>query len=218
MSMPSRAKAQLVYGKGVASPSGIANDVERRFDFNVREPFAASFSCERENAKAPCTPLRPLRVQFNAPILRTDAEKIRIKGPNGEIKPTFPADDKDPQTSTVEFAAPLPERADLTIELPSNLKDVSGRALTNADLFPLKTATAPMPPLAKFSSSTFGIIERFAEPNMPAMLHVTLRHVEADLKVNGLNTGASSVTKLRVDADAEIRRWMKTVDRFDGFS
>nr|WP_229513452.1 MG2 domain-containing protein [Paraburkholderia terrae] len=215
--LPSGAKAQLVYGKGVASPSGIANDVERRFDFNVREPFAASFSCERENAKAPCTPLRPLRVQFNAPILRTDAEKIRIKGPNGEIKPTFSADDKDPQTSTVEFAAPLPERADLTIELPPNLKDVSGRALTNADLFPLKTATAPMPPLAKFSSGTFGIIERFAEPDMPALVPVTLRNVEADLHIAGLNAGNAQFTKLRVDADSDIRRWMRNVDRFDGF-
>ena len=215
--LPSGAKAQLVYGKGVASPSGIANDVERRFDFNVREPFAASFNCERENAKAPCTPLRPLRVQFNAPILRTDAEKIRIKGPNGEIKPTFSADDKDPQTSTVEFAAPLPERADLTIELPSNLKDVSGRALTNADLFPLKTATAPMPPLAKFSSGTFGIIERFAEPDMPALVPVTLRNVEADLHIAGLNAGNAQFTKLRVDADSDIRRWMRNVDRFDGF-
>ncbi|WP_036005706.1 alpha-2-macroglobulin family protein [Paraburkholderia caribensis] len=215
--LPSGAKAQLVYGKGVASPSGIANDVERRFDFNVREPFAASFSCERENAKAPCTPLRPLRVQFNAPILRTDAEKIRIKGPNGEIKPGFSPDDKDPQTSTVEFAAPLPERTDLTIELPANLKDVSGRALTNADLFPLKTATAPMPPLAKFSSGTFGIIERFAEPDMPALVPVTLRNVEADLHIAGLNAGNAQFTKLRVDADRDIRRWMRNVDRFDGF-
>ncbi|MGT2471144.1 alpha-2-macroglobulin family protein [Paraburkholderia terrae] len=215
--LPSGAKAQLVYGKGVASPSGIANDVERRFDFNVREPFAASFSCERENAKAPCTPLRPLRVQFNAPILRTDAEKIRIKGPNGDIKPTFSADDKDPQTSTVEFAAPLPERTDLTIDLPPNLKDVSGRALTNADLFPLKTATAPMPPLAKFSSGTFGIIERFAEPDMPALVPVTLRNVEADLHIAGLNAGNAQFTKLRVDADSDIRRWMRNVDRFDGF-
>ncbi|MEX3934769.1 alpha-2-macroglobulin [Paraburkholderia phymatum] len=215
--LPSGVKAQLVYGKGVASPSGIVNDVERRFDFTVREPFAASFSCERENAKAPCTPLRPLRVQFNAPILRADAEKIRLKGPNGEIKPSFSADDKDPQTTAVEFAAPLPERAELTIEVPSNLKDASGRALTNADLFPLKTNTAPLPPLAKFSSGTFGIIERFAEPDMPALVPVTLRNVEAGLHIAGLNAGNAQFTKLRVDADSDIRRWMRNVDRFDGF-
>src|SRR5258708_35974834 len=75
-----------------------------------------------------------------------------------------------------------------------------------------------MRPPAKFSSSMFAISEVFAEPPMPAMLPVTLRHVEADLKVNGLNAGSSSVTKLRVDADTEIRRWMKTVERFAGFS
>lgn len=216
--LPSGTKAQLVYGKGVASPSGIANDVERRFNFTVRDPFAANFTCERENAKAPCTPLRPLRLTFNAPIARADAEKIRIKGPNGDISPKFSDDDKDPQTEAVEFAAPLPERAQLTIVLPSNLKDVSGRALSNADLFPLKTTTAPLPPLAKFSSGTFGIIERFAEPGMPALVPVTLRNVEADLHIAGLNAGNAQFTKLRVDADTDIRRWMRNVDRFDGFT
>ena len=75
--LPSATKMQLVYGVGVASPSGLANDVERRFDYIVREPFAASFSCERENAKAPCTPLRPVQVRFNAPISRADAESPR---------------------------------------------------------------------------------------------------------------------------------------------
>lgn len=216
--LPSATKMQLVYGAGVAGPSGLANDVEKRFDFDVREPFTASFSCERENAKAPCTPLRPLSIRFSSPVPRADAEKITLHGPGGKTSPQFDPDEKDSDITTVRFAAPLPEHADLSIELPAGLKDSSGRSLSNADLFPLKTSTAPMPPLAKFSSSTFGIIERFAEPNMPAMLPVTLRHVEADLKVNGLNAGSSSVTKLRVDADTEIRRWMKTVDRFDGFS
>ncbi|WP_206957054.1 alpha-2-macroglobulin family protein [Trinickia acidisoli] len=216
--LPSGTKAQLVYGKGVASPSGIANDVERRFDFSVRNPFAVNFTCERENAKAPCTPLRPLRLEFNAPISRADAEKVRIKGPDGEIKPKFADDDKDPQTDAVQFAAPLPERADLTIVLPPNLKDVSGRALTNADLFPLKTTTAPLPPLAKFASGTFGIIERFAEPGMPALVPVTLRNVEADLHIMGLNAGTAQFTTLRIDSDTNIRRWMRDVDRFDSFT
>jgi alpha-2-macroglobulin len=215
--LPAATKMQLVYGAGVTGPSGLANDVEKRFDFTVRAPFTASFSCERENAKAPCTPLRPLGIHFSSPVLRSDAAKIVLRGPHGNATPTFDPDEKATEISTVEFAAPLPERAELSIELPAGLKDASGRTLSNADLFPLKTTTAPMPPLAKFSSSTFGILERFAEPNMPAMLPVTLRHVEADLKVKGLDTGKSSVAKLRVDADTDIRRWMKAVDRFDGY-
>ncbi|MFC0397169.1 alpha-2-macroglobulin family protein [Paraburkholderia rhizosphaerae] len=216
--LPSGAKMQLVYGAGVASPSGLANDVERRFDFTVRAPFAASFSCERENAQAPCTPLRPLRVQFNAPIARADAEKIQLKGPNGNAAPTFPPGDKNPQIDAVEFAAPLPEHAELTIDVPASLKDASGRALSNADLFPLKVTTAPLPPLAKFSSGTFGIIERFAEPDTPALVPVTLRNVEADLHIEGLNAGSAQFNQLRVDADTDIRRWMRMVERFDQFA
>ncbi|WP_240702156.1 alpha-2-macroglobulin family protein [Trinickia terrae] len=216
--LPSNTKMQLVYGKGVASPSGIANDVERRFDYTVREPFAASFSCERENAKAPCTPLRPIRLQFNAPIKRADAEQIRVQGPNGAIAPTFAPDDKDPETAAVEFAAPLPESAELTVDVPKSLHDVSGRPLVNADLFPLKTRTAPMPPLAKFSSSTFGIIERYAEPHMPPLVPVTLRNVEADLHVAGLNSGGlAQFATLQVGADSDIRRWMQLVERFDSY-
>jgi hypothetical protein len=34
-------KVQLVYGKGVATPSGVANSVEKRYNYQVREPFAA---------------------------------------------------------------------------------------------------------------------------------------------------------------------------------
>ncbi|WDD92083.1 MG2 domain-containing protein [Burkholderia sp. FERM BP-3421] len=216
--LPAGVKVQLVYGKGVASPSGIVNDTERRFDYTVREPFAATFSCERENAKAPCTPLRPLRLSFNAPITRADAEKIRLAGPQGSVGPTFKPDDKGTDTDHVEFAAPLPAQADLKITLPDDLKDLSGRPLANRDLFPLSTRTATMPPLAKFSSGTFGIIERFAEPGAPALVPVTLRNVEADLKIAGLNTGGAQFSNLKVENDAQIRAWMRLVDRFDGWS
>ena len=216
--LPSATKMQLVFGEGVTGPSGIPNDVEKRFDFRVREPFKAGFTCERENAKAPCTPPRPLRLTFTTPISRADAQKFKLRGPKGAAAPYFAPDDKADEVSAIEFAAPLPERASVTIEAPSNLKDVSGRKLANADFFPLATQTAPMPPLAKFSSGTFGIIERFAEPDMPAMLPVTLRHVEADLHVQGLNSGTSKVIKLKLDADTDIRQWMRNVDRFDGMT
>ncbi|RDU97639.1 alpha-2-macroglobulin family protein [Trinickia dinghuensis] len=217
--LPSGTKAQLVYGKGVASPSGIANDVERRFDYSVRDPFSVDFSCTREHAKAPCSALLALTLRFNALISRADAEKIRLKGPDGDIKPTFSDDDNNtgPELDNVVFAAPFPERSEFTIVLPPNLKDVAGRALTNADLFPLKVATAPLPPLAKFSSGTFGIIERFAEPGMPALVPVTLRNVEADLHIQGLNAGTSRFAELRIDSDANILRWMHHIDQFDAY-
>ncbi|KDB06899.1 alpha-2-macroglobulin domain protein 2 [Burkholderia sp. lig30] len=216
--LPASARMQLVYGAGVASPGGIANDTERRFDYTVRAPFAASFSCERENAKAPCTPLRPLRLTFNAPISRQAAAQIRLRGPQRAVEPYFSPDDRDEETTRVEFAAPLPPQATLTIELPAGLRDVTGRALGNADLFPLATRTAPMPPLAKFPSGTFGIVERFAEPGMPALVPVTLRNVEADLHIAGLNGGGAQFSNLTVEDDTAIRLWMQLVDRFDDWS
>lgn len=214
--LPAGAKMQLVYGRGVASPSGIANDTERRYDFTVRAPFAASFSCERENAKAPCTPLRPLTLSFNAPVARRAAGEIRLRGPHGAVEPFFKPDDRAEEVTSVQFAAPLPAQAALTIELPPALRDVTGRTLSNADLFPLATRTAPMPPLAKFSSGTFGIVERFAEPDSPALVPVTLRNVEADLRIAGLNAGGAQFSNLKVENDSEIRRWMQLVERFDG--
>jgi hypothetical protein len=56
--LPANARVQLVYGKGIATPSGVASTSEQRFTFQVREPFAASFTCERENAQAACLPIR----------------------------------------------------------------------------------------------------------------------------------------------------------------
>lgn len=55
-------RVQVVFGKGVATPSGVLNNVERRFAFTVREPFTASMGCERENAQAACMPIRPIKI------------------------------------------------------------------------------------------------------------------------------------------------------------
>ena len=72
-------KVQIVFGKGVATPGGVPNSVEKRFAFTVREPFSVSFNCERENAQAACLPIRPMRLAFNAPVARKLAEAIRLK-------------------------------------------------------------------------------------------------------------------------------------------
>ncbi len=147
--LPAGARMQLVLGAGIATPSGIATRDERRFDYSVREPFTASFSCEREHAQSPCTPLRPMTITFSAPISRKLAEHVLLKTPSGPRAPQFDADlARDASVTSLAFAAPFAEKADFTIEIPRDLKDDSGRTLANADLFPLKVATAAMPPLA----------------------------------------------------------------------
>jgi uncharacterized protein YfaS (alpha-2-macroglobulin family) len=219
--LPPSAKVQLVYGKGVATPgnagtpSGVANSVDKVFNFSVREPFAASFNCERENAQAACLPIRALGLSFNAPVARKLAEGIRLKSGEDSFKPVFTQDseDGDNVVNAVSFQAVLPEQTKFTIELPRDFKDASGRTLRNADSFPLKVATGAMPPLAKFAAAPFGIVERFAEPNGVALLPVTLRNVEAALQVKG-----GKVSDLKPGTDAEIIAWFSKVQRYDNFT
>ncbi|MDD2925245.1 MG2 domain-containing protein, partial [Rhodoferax sp.] len=225
--LPPSAKVQLVYGKGVATPAapgaaaGIANSVERRFSFKVREPFAASFSCERENAQSACLPIRPMHLSFNAPVPRKLLDGIRLNSDKDSFKPVFDdnnADaDGDSVTSSVSFKLILPEQTSFSLVLPKDFQDASGRTLRNANSFPLKVATGPMPPLAKFAAAPFGIVERLAEPDGVAMLPVTLRHVEAALPVQGL-TPTGQVSALNPTTDADIIAWFRKVQRYDSFS
>ena len=233
--LTSGTKVQIVFGKGVATPSGVPNAVEKRFAYKVREPFSAEFSCERENAQAACLPIRPMQLTFNAPVPRKLALAIRLKSAQDTLKPQADAggDDQpaDSVVSSVSFAAPLAENTAFSIELPKDFKDASGRALRNVDSFPLKVATGGMPPLAKFAASPFGIVERFAEgpagDKPPALLPVTLRNVEAALRVQGLQAGgadkagtapAGKVSTLKPRTDADIIAWFKKVRQYDDYT
>jgi alpha-2-macroglobulin len=88
----------IVYGKGVATTSGVANSVEKRFNYKVREPFMASFSCERENAQSPCLPISPMSLRFNAPITTKQAQGIVLKGAKDSFKPEIDKDSGDDNT------------------------------------------------------------------------------------------------------------------------
>ncbi|MDI1237725.1 MAG: MG2 domain-containing protein [Polaromonas sp.] len=214
-------KIQLVYGKGVATPSGVANSVERRYNFQVREPFTASFSCERENAQSACLPIRSMSLNFNAPVPRKLAEAIRLQSAAGALKPEFDTEsgDGDNVVNRVSFKPPFAEQTTFTLELPKDFKDASGRPLRNNDNFPLKVATGTMPPLAKFAAAPFGIVELFAEPGAkagePALLPVTLRNVEAALQVKGLTPG--KVSDLQPKTDADIIAWFRKVAYYNNY-
>lgn len=218
-------KVQLVYDRGVSTPSGVPNSVEKRFSFRVREPFSASFNCERENAQSACLPIRPMSLSFNAPVPRKLAEAIRLKSDKDTLKPAFDTESGDGENvvSHVTFQPLFSEQTQFTLELPRDFKDASGRTLRNAESFPLKVATGAMPPLAKFAAAPFGIVERFAEPGAqpgdPAMLPVTLRNVEAALQVKGLAAGTDpakgKVSDLRPSTDADIIAWFRKVQHYD---
>ena len=205
-----------MFGQGVATLSGVANTVERRFTYQVREPFELSFACERENAQADCLPLRPLTLRFNAPVPRKLAQAIHLTAGTQNFKPTLDDDaaDADAVVNAVSFQPDFPEKAAMTLALPPGFVDASGRTARNAGQFPLKVATSARPPLAKFAAAPFGIVERLAEPDGVALLPFTLRNVEPRLAVQGLNPGGK-VSDLKPGNDAEIIRWFRKVQRYD---
>lgn len=82
--LPPGAKLELVWAKGIATPSGVANSADRRLGYEVRPAFSASMTCERENARADCLPIRPLRLEFSAPVPRQVAERVALVTPAGE--------------------------------------------------------------------------------------------------------------------------------------
>lgn len=120
-------------------------------------------------------------------------------------------DPADSAVSAVVFQQPLPDNAELSIELPAGFKDDAGRALSNASAFPLKTRTSDAPPLLKFPRATFGVIELNADPTLP----VTVRHVEGKLAMKGLQVGKTSMRDLRLSDDADIIEWLARVKQYD---
>ena len=171
---PNGAKVGLIWGAGIKSSSGIATTADQTLDFKVRPAFEAKVSCERENAKAGCIPLTPIRIHFTAEISRKLAQQIVMVAPDGaRIAPKV---DDSESISSVEFEPPFKESTQYTVALPDHLVDDAGRLLANASRFPYPVKVDQFPPLAKFSAR-FGIVES-VDPVLP----VTVRNLEAEIR------------------------------------
>ncbi len=189
---PVNRRVNLVWGKGVATASGVTNQQDQVLPFRSRSPFTATFECERVNAQSPCIPITPLRLIFSAPIRPQDARKILLKDPQGrQWIAQVPRYDEENEnfTQQVFFKGPFPEKGTFKISLPADLKDDSGRKLSNASKFPLEVQTDDYPPLVKFAAN-FGILELEANPLLP----VTVRNVEAEVSGQWLKEGMAEET------------------------
>src|SRR4030067_3646076 len=70
---PTNAKISFIWGKGVMSKTGVATDQDQILRFQVRKPFSAEFSCEREHKGAGGIPILPKNPYFSAPISKDQA-------------------------------------------------------------------------------------------------------------------------------------------------
>ena len=213
--LPAGAKMRLVWGKGVEAESGARSSRNESFSYTVRQPFRASFTCEREKASAPCSPLSDLRVEFSVPVDIKLAAGVRLVTPEGERSPQK-RDGEEARENTVRnvvFKRPFPQNAELKIEMPADVKDEAARPLNNAASFPLKVRTGTLPPLAKFPGA-FGIVEWKEGGVVP----VTLRNVEEKLSVANLQMpaeGAHRFTTQRLTDDAEVIAAIRALAKFE---
>ncbi len=199
--LPAGAKVKVVWARGIESSSGGKSYNDETLQYQVRLPFRAELTCEREKPTSPCSPLSDLKLQFSDQVSLALAEKIVLKGASGEqfgqmVSPArrqaliaknakqyflknalSNADHLD----TVVFKGPFEPNSNFVIEVPQGFTDLSGRALDNAKSFPLKTQVGNLPPLAKFAAD-FGILEL----NEGGVLPVTVRQVESELSMRSI--------------------------------
>ncbi|MDG0817256.1 alpha-2-macroglobulin family protein [Bdellovibrio svalbardensis] len=178
-SFPAGAKVTLVWSKAVQSSSGMSSKEDETFEYTVQEAFKAEFNCNREAPGKPCVPLLPMTISFTAPISVKDVKRMYLESANGKkIAPLLNENDADSDfKSYVEFKGPFPEKVQMKLMIPGDIKDDQGRALTNKGQFPLIVKTGDNPALLKFAAN-FGIIE--ADPS--AAVAVTLRRVEKNVQ------------------------------------
>ncbi len=200
--LPPQTDVSLVWGPGIAAPSGIATSEPQRLAFRTRPEFTVRMECERVNANRPCLPMRPVNVVFSAPVPAALAQGVRlVDAATGRPYPATVPKPAVPLVEQLSFAGPFPEQGSLRIELPPGLVDDAGRAPANAARFPLSVGTDEYPPLAKFSGE-FGIIE-WGEGGV---LPVTLRDLE-----DGIAAARVPGGQRRLDSDAEIAQWLQRV-------
>lgn len=223
--LPAGAQMQLriqpgVQTLGAAGRAEFASVRGEIFKYKVRESFTAAMTCIRENAKAPCSPLGRMALEFSAPVAAESLRQIVLDTPAGPRR----ADGVDKMGSdalqSVTFKGPFPEKNTLTFRLPEDFRDDAGRVLTNAASFPLNLETADFPSLLKFSSGTFGIVERFGSEaeksgKESAMVPLTLRRVGTDTIVKNLEISAGTVRDHVTADDARAFQWYARVQRLD---
>ncbi len=235
---PNDTKLRLIWGKGIKSKTGVATELDQVFAYETRREFVAQFSCSRENPQSDCIPFLPMSVNFTAPVSKEQAKKIVLRSADPKTKP-LPAgkakkdtalivgpnkgiwiavfDQNETDVSSVSFNGPFPEKSKFTIELPRGLTDDASRKLVNANQYPLAVRTGEYPPLAKFSGR-FGILESRAGGLLP----VTVRNLEASLKLSELSvTSAGSKTanadvsgkilNIKADRGKDIQGWLRRV-------
>jgi alpha-2-macroglobulin len=182
LNFPEGKKVLLVFSKGILSKSGVPSTTDQILNFETREAFSLSFYCNKENAKAACSPFSDFYLNFNSYVSVKQLRQITLRNSNKTFFPNIPDDTLDERMlSSVAIKGPFLESSTFSLEIPADLKDDSGRSLKNQKKFPQKISFAKYPPIAKFPAK-FGILELESSTSLP----VSIRNLEPRLRARSL--------------------------------
>jgi uncharacterized protein YfaS (alpha-2-macroglobulin family) len=237
-------KVSVVWGKGIATASGVASTADRRLDYAVRPAFTASFTCERVNARADCLPMRPLRVEFSSPVPRRIAEKVVLVGPDGKHKPQFEQHRGETSDALVDLhesglhkflyffgrnkgsvdASPSEEGV-TAVQFSDVLPEKADLRIELpsdfADDSGRKLDNAAQFPLATRTSDAPPLAKFPAatfgilELDAEPVLPLTVRKIEGAVGVKAVSLGGAPARDLTLTDDAAIIQWFARVARYD---
>ena len=186
--LPNGTPMELVWGAGVAGLNGLASPKDQVLKFTVRPAFLAQVECSA-TWQGQC--LGAIAVSFTAPVTLEGMARVRLLTAEGVELPA----ETGPQR--IDFDNVL-EESSYRIELDGHIADIDGRALANADEFPLAIRTGRLRPGATLAHR---LIVRSG-----ATAPVLLRRPPSIL--NGRRLGVSD--------EPEIARWItRTEDHRD---
>ncbi len=206
---PANKKVSLVWGAGIkSSQSGLSRHNTLVLPYESRSLLMATFTCNRENAKADCSPFSDMSVAFSSSVPADLARQIRLVNV-ADGKAIFAEVGKGASAvDQVTFPATIKERQTFKLEIPTGIIDDTGRPLANASSFPLVVKTADFPPLAKFAAE-FGIIEAGVAP---VLLPATLRSLETKVITKGMTAVTGTSMRIPAASFVEVVQWMKALD------
>ncbi len=194
--------------------------------FQVRGPLRVQLWCDKTRSTADCNPLRPLRLQFSAPVPTAFLTALRLRAKDGQQIAPVPFSEPVAWSDSVEFPATYKELATFVWDMPATgagVRDDAQRALSNPDFFQLPVKTAAMPPLLKFAYEGMGVIERFAEhpPTSepePALVPVAIRGVDAAIFTQQNQATAGQLRYLHLTQAQDMLQWYARLQRVGDYA
>lgn len=194
--LPTSAAVVLVWGKDIRSSGGVSSEKDQTFSFKVRGPLAFDFNCGWGRSTN-CPYDQPIEVRFTEPIARGKLEAITLTLSDGKVVKSSPIGIEGEYFRSIKFPKPLPPFSTVTLHIPADIRDDSGRLLGDGGSQTRKITVADVPSEIQFAAPPYNV--SVFERKLGGIAPITLQNVETELPLR--------VMKLP-DNDREIIDWL----------